>query len=278
MVSVNLHDEWVTYDSDGDAVRAYEAWPDHGTEPLPAIIVIMEVWGVDGHIQDLVRRFATAGYLAFAPELYSHGGLEPEALAQSRIDAVKAFRDSLPPPVWDHAPERDAALARLPEAHGAALRETMGLLFTPNRPWEQYVADLRAAVSYVREHPRHRGARIGVSGFCMGGALSARLATAEPSLSAAAIYYGAAPPADHIPGIRCPVIGFYGGDDPRITEGVPAFAVAMKGAGKSFEYHVYPGAPHAFFNDERRSYRVGPSRDAWARTLAFFATHLGTAA
>lgn len=73
------------------------------------------------------------------------------------------------------------------------------------------------------------------------------------------------------------MLGLYGGDDPRITDGVPAFAEAMKLAGKSFEHHVYAGAPHAFFNDERRSYRLSPSRDAWARTLAFFAKHLAAA-
>lgn len=272
---VKLHNEWVTYDASGAPVRACAAWPDHGTEALPAIVVIMEVWGVDGHIQDLVRRFATAGYLAFAPELYSRGGRVPEPLSQTRIDAVKAFRDSVSPGTWDNPAERDAAIARLPEIQRAPLKETFGQLFTPDRPWDRYVGDLRAAVQHVRDHPRNRGAGVGASGYCMGGAISARLACAEPSLAAAAIYYGAAPPVGQIPGIRCPVIGFYGGDDPRITEGVPAFAEAMKAAGKSFEYRVYPGAPHAFFNDERRSYRVGASRDAWGRTLAFFATHLG---
>jgi carboxymethylenebutenolidase len=272
---VKLRDEWATYDSGGAAVRAYEAWPDYGAEPLPAIIVIMEIWGVDGHIQDLVRRFATSGYLAFAPELYSHGGRVPEPLAQTRIGAARAFLDTLPPAVWHNPAERDAAVAKLPEAQRAPLTETMRLLFAPDRPWERYVGDLRAAVRHVRDHPRNRGARIGASGYCLGGALSARLACVEASLAAAVIYYGAAPPADQIPGIRCPVIGFYGGDDPRITDGVPAFAQAMKTAGKSFEYYVYAGAPHAFFNDERRSYRVGASRDAWARTLTFFATHLG---
>jgi carboxymethylenebutenolidase len=48
----------------------------------------------------------------------------------------------------------------------------------------------------------------------------------------------------------------------------------MSAAGKPFEHHTYPGAPHAFFNDTRPSYRVGAARDAWARTLAFSAAHL----
>lgn len=273
VVLVKLRDEWVTYDSARAGVRAYQAWPDHGDEPLPAVVVVMEIWGVDGHIQDLVRRFATSGYLACAPELYSHGSLPP-ALSQERIAAVKAFFETVPPAVWQNPAERDTAVAKLAEPRRTALQETMGLLFNPNRPWDRYVGDLRAAVRHVQAHPRAKGTRVGSTGYCMGGALSGRLACAEPALAAAAIYYGAAPPADQIPNIRCPVMGFYGGDDPRITEGVPAFAAAMKAAGKPFEHHVYPGAPHAFFNDERRSFRIGPSRDAWARTLAFFARHL----
>lgn len=274
---MKLRDEWVTYDSGGSGVRAYQAWPEHGGEPLPAIIVIMEIWGVEDHIEDLVRRFATAGYLACAPELYSQAGRVPEAQSQERIQAVKAFLDTVPPAVWQNPAERDAAVAKLPETQRRPLEETMGLLFNPNRPWDRYVGHLRAAVRHVQAHPRARGTRIGATGYCMGGALSARLACAEPQLAAAAIYYGAAPPADQIPNIRCPVIGFYGGDDPRVTEGVPAFADAMKAAGKSFEHHVYAGAPHAFFNDTRRSFRLGPSRDAWARTLAFFARYVAAA-
>ncbi|HEV2359110.1 MAG TPA: dienelactone hydrolase family protein [bacterium] len=274
---MKLHDEWVTYDSGGAAVQAYQAWPDHGGDPLPAIVVIMEIWGVDGHVQDLVRRFATAGYLACAPELYSHGGRPPDALSQERIGAVKAFMDTVPPAVWHTPADRDAAAAKLPAPQRAGLQETMGQLFRPDRPFDRYVGDLRAAVRHVQGHPRTRGARVGSTGYCMGGALSGRLACAEPALAAAVIYYGAAPPADQIPNIRCPVLGFYGGDDPRITDGVPALAEAMTGAGKSFEYHVYPGAPHAFFNDDRRSYRLGPARDAWARTLGFLARHLAAA-
>jgi carboxymethylenebutenolidase len=45
----------------------------------------------------------------------------------------------------------------------------------------------------------------------------------------------------------------------------------MKAAGRSLELHVYPGAPHAFFNDTRASYRPDPARHAWARALAFLA-------
>jgi carboxymethylenebutenolidase len=74
--------------------------------------------------------------------------------------------------------------------------------------------------------------------------------------------------------LACPLVGFYGGADPRITDQVPAMAAAVESAGGSFEHHVYDGAPHAFFNDTRPSYRVEAARDAWARLLGFFNRHL----
>ena len=105
----------------------------------------------------------------------------------------------------------------------------------------------------------------------MGGGLAARLACAESALAGAAIFYGEPAPGELVSLISCPVIGFYGGEDPRITDTVPAFAETMKAAGKAYEPHVYPDAPHAFFNDTRPSYTVDAARDAWACLLGFFA-------
>lgn len=99
--------------------------------------------------------------------------------------------------------------------------------------------------------------------------MSVQFACLDPKLSAAVIYYGNAPQPERIGGIACPVTGFYGGKDARITDAVPAFAEAMKAAGKTFVSHVYPEAPHAFFNDTRPSYRADAARDAFSRTLAF---------
>ena len=62
--------DWVQYDDQ----RGYLAWPERATAPLPAVLVIQEVWGVDAHIQDVTRRLASAGYAAFAPDLYEVNG------------------------------------------------------------------------------------------------------------------------------------------------------------------------------------------------------------
>jgi carboxymethylenebutenolidase len=99
--------------------------------------------------------------------------------------------------------------------------------------------------------------------------LSAALAANDGQLRGAIIYYGSLPAGIPIEPIRAPLLGFYGENDKRITDAVPDFSASLKAAGKSFEYHVYPDAPHAFFNDTRPSYHVSSARDAFVRTLDF---------
>jgi carboxymethylenebutenolidase len=137
------------------------------------------------------------------------------------------------------------------------------------RDLSQNVADLQAARHWLASRTFTRADRIASLGFCMGGSLSARLAARGAPLAACVIFYGENPPSEQIQNIRCPVLGLYGGDDHRLTDHVPAFATAMQRAGRSFEYHVYPGAPHAFFNDTRATYRAEAAADAWTRVLAF---------
>jgi carboxymethylenebutenolidase len=271
---MDLRTEWVEYPTNGETLPAFYARPKRVSAPLPAALVIQEVWGPDDHIQDVACRLATAGYIALAPDLYAHGGRRPDDLAPERIEAVKAFLDSIPRGAWMNPTERDAAVGRLPEPRRRQVGEALARLFTPTRPFAQYTADLRAGVRFLRRETPARDTRVGSVGFCLGGGLSALLACAEPALAGAIIFYGASPSADQVQGVRCPVLGLYGGEDARINEGIPAFAEAMSSSGKAFEYHVYPGAPHAFFNDTRLSYHVDAARDAWARTLGFFARHL----
>ncbi|MBW7456357.1 dienelactone hydrolase family protein, partial [Paenibacillus sepulcri] len=113
------------------------------------------------------------------------------------------------------------------------------------------------------------GRGVASMGFCLGGTLSGRLAALDPELRGAVIFYGSAPPSESIPEIQCPVTGFYGELDKRITSAVPEFAEAAEKAGVAFEYHIYDGAQHAFFNDTRPSYYVDAARDAYGRTLQF---------
>lgn len=271
---MELHADWIEFESAGAPLQAYLARPaTGGGTPLPAVVVIQEIWGPDEHIQDVTERFATAGYVALAPDLYSRGG-RPEALAVNRVAEAKAFLDRLPPGTWGNPAERDAALQSMPSEERGRISSTLGALFSGGPRMGQYLADLCAAVAYLSVHPACAGRGIGAVGFCMGGSLSALLACTEPGLSAAAIFYGGSPPTEQATHLHCPLIGFYGGNDPRITAGVPAFEAAVRSANGRFETHVYAGAPHAFFNDTRPSYTPEAARDAWAATLGFFAGHL----
>ena len=269
-----LKTEWTRFGARGEHA-GYLVWPERATGPLPGVIVLQEVWGVDDHIEDVARRFAGAGYAAFAPDLYVVDGERPAPLAPARILAYRTFMEGLPRAAWMDAALRQAALDELPAAESAPLAETFAALGMGAPPKPERHATVLAAARYLRaECPATRGQKIGVVGFCLGGGLAGRLACDDPELAASVIFYGMAPPPEALPRIACPVLGFYGALDARISDGVPAFAAAMKAAGKRFEPHVYAGAQHAFFNDGRPSYDPAATRDAFARALAFLRAEL----
>ena len=238
---------------------------------LPAVIVIHEAWGTDAHIRDVAGRIASAGYLAFVPDLYARGGARRPELAPDRIDAFKRFTDSFPP---DDLEARERALAAMPDTERGRIEESRRAVHAGMEDPGPFVDDLRGAVAHLRDHPDCNG-QIGTVGFCLGGGLAGLLACDDGDVRATVAYYGPPPPAERAGTISSPMLGIYGGQDRAITDAVPAFAEAMAAAGKPFDHRVYPGAPHAFFNDTRPTYRVRAARDAWARTLGFLAEQLG---
>jgi carboxymethylenebutenolidase len=277
---MDLVSEWIDYKSPAGAVAAYLARPLAADGPVPAVLVIQEVWGVDGHIVDLVERVASAGYLAMAPDLYSAGGGRPAVLEVVRVERAKAFLNTIPTGQWmavlgDEA-KRAEALAALPGEEAREVGATLaGLFGGAGGDTARHLQVLRAAVGHARAHPDCAGRAVGSVGFCLGGGLSALLACEEPELGGAVIFYGGSPDAKKVASIRCPVRGFYGRDDPRIVSGLPAFDAALRAAGVDCELRIYPDTGHAFFNDTRPSYRPEAARDAWGRMLAFFADALG---
>jgi len=174
----------VTYTSNGGgAVPGTMVRPAAARGALPAVIVIHEAWGPDAHIQDVADRIATAGYLAFVPDLYAHGGSRPAALAPDRIDALKRFTDTLPAGGLGDGSVRTQALEELPDTERARVEESMAALFAGMNAPDQFVIDLRGAVAHLRDHPDCNG-QIGAVGFCLGGGLAGLLACDEPALRA----------------------------------------------------------------------------------------------
>ncbi|KPV42968.1 dienelactone hydrolase family protein [Alicyclobacillus ferrooxydans] len=271
-----LNTGWIRYGKD-DQYIGYAARPDHVDGTLPAVIVFQEIWGVDEHIQDVTRRFGQAGYVAFAPDLYARNGERTAGFQADRIEAVKRFLEGLTPTAWHDAAERDKALAALPGNQGQLVGETFSKLFG-GLDMDNYTEQIVETARFLREDfEASKGQKAASVGFCMGGALSAHLAGHDANLAGAVIFYGRAPKQEVLERIACPVRGFFGELDVQLTQTVPAFAEAMKAADKDFEYIVYDGAHHAFFNDTRRSYNVDASRDAFTRTLAFFNQRLSNA-
>jgi carboxymethylenebutenolidase len=271
--AMDIASRWITLDDNGTPLPAYASRPARAASALPGIVVLQEAWGVERHLRDVCDRLATAGYQVVAPSLYARSA-PPELLADERADEVKAFLDRSPRSVWFDPAARRQALDALGPSERERLSAALAVFLRQDRPWSEYVACGRCAAAWLLAGPS-KGKKIGSIGFCMGGAVSAQLAANEPALSAAVIFYGMSPPAQAAASIACPVLGIYGEKDGRVNAGVPAFAEAMKNAGKRFDSETYAGADHAFFNDTRSSYDADAARLAWARTLGFFAAALG---
>ena len=223
--------------ADGD-MSAFLARPT-GTGRKPAVIVVMEAFGLNGHIKDVASRIAAEGYVALAPDMY--------------------YRE----------PNNVVGYDQLPDA----IR-----LMTSLRD-DKIVADIAAAVSYLQSQDFVRGDRIGITGFCMGGRISFLAACKNSDIKASAPFYGGGIGGllDQAPKLTCPMLLFFGDQDAFIpNEEVDKIKATLAKLKKPAEIVVYPGAPHGFFCNERDSYRPDAAQDAWTRLKTFLAKHLGS--
>ncbi|MES2257245.1 MAG: dienelactone hydrolase family protein [Pseudomonadota bacterium] len=212
-------------------IRGYLAEPANAHGKLPVVLVVHENRGLNPHIEDIARRLAVDGFVAFAPDaLYPLGGYpgdEDKARALfAKLDPVKTR------------------------------------------------ADFVAAAHLLEKLPQGNG-KIGVVGFCFGGGVSNYLATQLPELAAAVPFYGSQPPAADVARIKAPLLIHDAGNDERIRAGWPAYEKALKEAGVSYQYHVYPGVEHGFNNDTTPRYDAAAAKLAWQRTVEFFHAKLG---
>jgi carboxymethylenebutenolidase len=141
---------------------------------------------------------------------------------------------------------------------------------------EDAVADnLRQAYAFLST--RAQAPRVASIGWCFGGALSLRAALLLPGeLDAAVIYYGMlVQDRDRLATLDVPLLGLFAQLDTAIPPSdVERFQQTLKALGKPADFHIYPGADHAFANPSGTRYNPEAAADAWKRTLAFLHQHL----
>ena len=131
------------------------------------------------------------------------------------------------------------------------------------------IKNFTAAVAYLKTHPMSTG-KVGVIGFCWGGAMTNQVAVNSPDVVAAVPFYGSQPVAQDVPKIKASLLMHYAGLDERINKGIPAFEAALKAASVDYKLFMYDGAKHAFNNDTNADrYHKEAAQLAWKRTIMF---------
>ena len=238
-----------TYEVNGFKVPVFYAAPTGKTD-LPVILVIQEIFGVHEYIADTARRFAQAGYLAIAPELYARQG-DPSKyneMAKLMTDIVAKVPDE------QVMADLDGAV-KWAGANGGDLAKVGITGFC----WGGRITWLYAEKS--------SNVKAGVAWY-------GRLVGAPSALTPKH-------PLDLASSLKAPVLGLYGGQDggiPVATVDQMKTALADAGskgnaAAKASEFVVYPDAPHAFHADYRPSYRKEAADDGFKRAMAWFKAH-----
>jgi carboxymethylenebutenolidase len=231
----------------GGTMGGYLARPTAGG-PHPAVLVFMEIFGINPHIRDVTERVAREGYVALAPDTFHRTGPGVE-LGYDDDGFAKGF---------------------------ALLNQLRS---------DEVIADARAAIGFLEGRADVRGDRIGCMGFCIGGHL-AYLTACETGVKATASFYGggiAAPEGlgggastlSRTAKIGGKILCLFGGKDEYIpADQVEAIRGELAKSGVRHDTVVYPDAQHGFFCDQRDSYHEASARDAWARVKALFAEEL----
>jgi len=187
--------------------------------------------------------------------IHENRGLNPHIEDVTRRVALEGFLAI--------APDALSPLGGTPEDPDKA-RSLIGELDS-----QQTLQNYLAAVRYLKTHPVSTG-KVGVIGFCWGGAMANQLAVNSPDLSAAVPYYGRQPAPEDVSKIKASLLLHYAGDDERINKGISAFEAALKKASVDYKIYMYEGAKHAFNNDTNAArYNKEAAQLAWQRTIAF---------
>ena len=207
----------------------------------PVVLVIHEAFGVHEHIQDICRRYAKAGYLAIAPELFVRQGD-----VTKHTEVVTIFNE---------------VISKVPD--------------------DQVNSDLDATLAYARKNLQGHKSLAGAVGYCWGGRAVWEYAYHNPKLTAGLAYYGRVEgmvsderpldPIDFGSELKVPVLGLYAEKDTSISlESVARMQVELKKSGSGSEIVVLPGVGHAFNSDYRASYNKAAAEKAWELGIAWF--------
>ena len=229
----------------GDEIEAYSARA-LDESPRGGVVVIHHMPGYDPQTKEIARNFAYYGYNAVVPNLY-----------------------------WREAPGAS------PDDAAATARANGGV------PDERLVGDVAGAMEYLKGLGNSNG-KVGTIGYCSGGRQSF-LAAVSLELDAAVDCYGAfivgeipagmplkvTPIVDKTPSLSCPLLGLFGEEDSYPSPAqVAELEEALKANGKTYEFHSYPNAGHAFFAVNRPAYRVEAANDGWEKIFAFYGKYL----
>lgn len=202
------HHEWIKVQNGDREIHCFVAFPERADD-APTIIVIHENRGLTDWVRSMTDKLAEAGYLAIAPDMLSDFSEE--------YPRTTAFPDS------------DAARTAIYELDQNQVTEDLNEVF-------RAAGDLDGS-----------NGEISVMGFCWGGSQSFRMATNNPDLKNAFVFYGTGPKdLKDIERIEAKVYGFYGETDQRVNASIEQSEKLMKEAGKFYEYKIYPGAGHAY--------------------------------
>ncbi|MET0582031.1 MAG: dienelactone hydrolase family protein [Pseudoxanthomonas sp.] len=206
--------------------RGYLVKPAAARKPLPLVLVVHENRGLNPHIEDIARRVALEGFIAFAPDALFPLGAYPG--------------------------DEDAARALFAKLEQAKSRE-----------------DFIAASHFLLGVEGGNG-KLGVVGFCYGGAIANFLATRLPQVAAAVPFYGGAPALEDVPDIKAELLVVLAADDERVNGAWPAYEQALKAAGVRYTLLQPPGTQHGFNNDTTPRYNKAAAAEAWKQTIALF--------
>ena len=229
----------------GDQIDAYLARP-LGAGPHPSVVLIHHMPGWDEASKEMARKLAYNGIATISPNLHFREG---KATSQENSASV-------------------AAAGGMPD--------------------DRTLGDVESSIAYLRSLP-YCNSKVGIIGFCSGGRQVYLAACRLSGIDAAVDCYGGSvtasaeeltqrqpvAPIDYTADLGCPLLGLFGEeDDSPSPEDVAKTEAELKRHGKTYEFHMYPGAGHGFFGVDRPSYRQHAAVDAWPKVLAWYNKYL----